>query len=134
MRAMKLTSKRLKEVLHYDSETGVFTWLVRRNGAGGPRNPGDRAGGLIKVGYEAIGVDGTRYYTHRLAWLYMKGKWPDSTIDHIDGDRLNNRFANLRDVLRKTNNQNLKAAQRNNSSGLLGVQKNGRDGWMARCE
>ena len=87
-----LAAKRLRELLHYDPLTGIFTWRTNRKGLA---RIGNRAGSYSK-GYIEIGVSTGRYYAHRLAWLYMTGEWPPMTMDHADLDRANNRWANLR--------------------------------------
>lgn len=113
-----LTHERLKEIFHYDPITGIFTRKIKC----GNKSAGSIAGGSRKDGYLQIGVDDGRYLSHRLAWLYMTGDLPKNHIDHIDGNRKNNAFSNLRDVTRQINLQNLKRAQKNNkSTGLLGV-------------
>jgi hypothetical protein len=63
---------------------------------------------------------------HRAAWLYVHGKWPNGQIDHINGDRSDNRISNLRDVSHSVNQQNVHRPRRDNASGFLGVtrQKN----------
>lgn len=116
-----ITQKRLKELLLYDSDTGVFVWIVNR---GRQAKAGDIAGCVDNKGYIKICVDGKRYKAHRLAWLYMTGEWPVHFIDHKDHVEANNRFSNLRDVTRSVNGQNQKCAHRNNKSGLLGVAWN----------
>ena len=98
----KLTAERVRELLSYNKETGIFTWRVSRPG---PARAGDVAGRLAKH-YWYIGVDGKYLIAHRLAWLYEYGVWPSGEIDHIDRNKLNNRIANLRDVNRATNVQN----------------------------
>jgi len=115
-----LTAERLRELLHYDPETGIFTWYVldRRR-----KNP---AGCAEHRGYLTIGIDRRRYYSHRLAWLYTKGVWPIEEIDHIDTNKANNRFANLREATHAINEQNQRIPQKNNSSGFLGVYLEGR--------
>lgn len=116
-----LTAKRLREVLHYDPDTGVFRWRVTLS----QRNPAGRIAGCLhkRLGCLYIGVDGVSHKAHRLAWLYMVGRWPEKGIDHIDGDHANNRFANLREATQAENTQNLHAAHRDSSTGLLGVQR-----------
>lgn len=99
----KLTAERLRELLHYSPETGVFTWKKRR---GGSAKPGNVAGRLNDNGYWRIRVDGPEYFGHRLAWLYVHGVWPDAEIDHIDRNRANNRIDNLRQATRWENCQN----------------------------
>lgn len=125
---MSLTCDRLREVLAYDANTGVFTWLVTRGGG----FAGDIAGGRVdSSGHLQISVDGRRYGAHRLAWLYVFGCWPLQEIDHKDGIKTNNAIGNLRDVSRRVNQQNLRKANRFSSTGLLGVTPLG-DRFMAQ--
>ncbi|WP_425909054.1 HNH endonuclease [Nitrobacter sp. TKz-YC02] len=98
-----LTLDRLKEVLSYDPETGFFVWLVQL-GWKGP--VGKRAGTRHSRGYVHIMIDQKLYLVHRLAWFYVAGQWPSNQIDHLDCDRSNNRFANLRQATTSQNNQN----------------------------
>lgn len=123
-----LTAERLRELLDYDPETGRFTWRVRR----GPVPAGGKAGGRPDgSGYSQIRVDGRLHLAHRLAWLYMTGDQPPVEVDHRDTDPMNNRWSNLRASTRSGNNQNVRRARRNNSSGYLGVSP--RDGrWLAQ--
>lgn len=113
-----LTQARLKELLHYDPETGAFTWRVRR---GGPATPGSRAGSVTYKGYLYIGIDNERHMAHRLAWLYMTGAWPGDQIDHRDTNKMNNRFANLRLATNSFNGQNRTRAHTGSATGVLGV-------------
>lgn len=94
---------RLKEVLHYDPDTGAFTWLVRTSNR---IRVGDVAGRTCKDGYRRIGVDGIDYLEHRLAWFYMTGEWPEPEIDHRDGHTENNRWSNFREATRGQNTAN----------------------------
>lgn len=115
-----LTQERLKEVLDYNSETGVFIWKIYS----GRIKAGYVAGNINKRGYATIGIDGEIYRSHRLAWFYVYGKWPDDQIDHINGQRSDNRISNLRDVTNQVNAQNLKRATRvKTSTDYLGVYK-----------
>jgi len=127
---IELTVARLRELLAYDPEAGVFVWLVGRGRAAA----GAVAGTLARDGYLRIGVDGQGCAAHRLAWLMHYGEWPTGQIDHRDGCRTNNRIANLRDVTTSVNNQNQRKARADNKScGLLGVTANcGR--WMAQIQ
>jgi hypothetical protein len=113
-----LTQARLKELLHYDPETGVFTWLVwRPNGV----KVGDVAGVVHgHTGYLRIKIDRRQYAAGRLAWLYMTGAFPAFRIDHEDTDKLNNRWCNLRPASASQNAAN-RTAPRNNTSGYKGV-------------
>jgi hypothetical protein len=87
----KLTQQRLKELVHYDADTGIFTWRTSRNGA----SKGVQAGTSRKNMYVQIMIDRVNYVAHRLAWLYIHGEWPN-VIDHINRDKTDNRLCNLR--------------------------------------
>lgn len=123
----ELTQARLKELLHYDTETGLFTWLVATNNR---RHVGENAGHLNCFGYVQIKVDRVLYRAHRLAWVWMTGNWPQlEQIDHRNGIRDDNRWSNLREVSRTYNNQNRRGANADNqSAGLLGVTKRNKTG------
>jgi hypothetical protein len=123
-----LTQTRLKEVFDYDPAVGVFTRRLKQTGV----KQGSTSGSLSKEGYLVTSVDGKLHKCHRLAWLYMTGLWPQGNIDHINGDKSDNRFENLRDVSHRQNIQNQRKAQRSNkSTGVLGTWKNG-NGFAAR--
>lgn len=111
-----LTIERLKEVLSYDPETGLFTRLIDVGSRG---KAGDIAGGVTDRGYLVIQIDGKTYRCARLAWFYMTGRWPIEA-DHEDLDRGNNRWTNLREATRKGNVCNRKLGSRN-TSGFKGV-------------
>lgn len=113
-----LTAEMVREILNYDPETGVFTW---RKSIGGRSSPSAIAGRICQDGWRDIGINGPKYAAHRLAWIYMTGEWPSLYIDHINGDRLDNRFSNLRVVDNTVNIQNQRKANKRNSVGLLGV-------------
>lgn len=100
---MKPTQERLKQLLSYDRDTGVFTWLVNRCGQA---MAGQIAGSPDRAGYSRITVDGCSYRTHRLAWLYVTGEWPTGFIDHINRVKSDNRFVNLRVADRTANAHN----------------------------
>jgi hypothetical protein len=124
MSALNLTAQRVRELLHYNPETGEFTWLVSRGNQFS--KPGMKAGFKDTYGHLGIEIDGKRYLSHRLAWLYVFGKWPDHQIDHINRMRDDNRLENLRDVSGIVNANN-KGNYRNNTTGFKGVTiKNGR--------
>lgn len=107
----------LRTLLHYDPDTGVFTWRVSRYGGA---RAGNIAGSLRKTGYRGIKVCGKLYYEHRLAWLYVYGEWPSNFIDHINCIEDDNRIANLR----LANNWQNKANSRKHKAGLpKGVKK-----------
>ena len=127
---MPLTRKRLKLLLSYSEQVGVFEWRPGRRKVNG----GDMAGFVTEGGYLHLCVDGERYQAHRLVWLYMTGEWPEQEIDHIDGDKLNNVFSNLRLCTRAQNSWNSKRPI-SNRSGVKGVSWDKRSGrWVAHVK
>jgi hypothetical protein len=121
MATSDLTAERLRDLLHYDPKTGVFT----------SRKTGERIGRLDRShGYVAMHIFSRKYYAHRLAWLYSTLQFPEHQIDHINGVRDDNRIVNLRDAPRSLNQQNRRAPQRNNRSGVFGIYKD-RNKWRA---
>ena len=123
---MKPTLKRLKEVLRYDPDAGIFTWRIDirggRNKAFVKARAGTIAGFKGGCGYWVISVDGWRTGAHRMAWFYMTGKWPHE-IDHLNGNRSDNKWLNLREVVRRVNAQNLKHSHVDSETGFLGVER-----------
>ncbi len=111
-----LTAERLREVLDYSPETGRFAWLKSTGAA----PAGAEAGGVSSTGYVRIAIFGKRYQAHQLAWLHHYGEWPGE-LDHINGNKADNRIANLRKALRNENLQNQRKAHSNNKAGILGV-------------
>lgn len=98
-----LSAERLREVLHYEPTTGVFTWI-------GPAHPRRRPGDIIGAtgkgsgrGHRVVQIDYSPYYVHRLAWLYMTGEWPPDEVDHINNDPTDNRWVNLRAATHEEN-------------------------------
>jgi hypothetical protein len=112
MRNETLTQERLKELLHYDPETGVFTRLKNRR----------KISSSNKAGYVTIRVLDARYPAHRLAWLYITGSWPLHMIDHINHNGLDNRWNNLRSATPSENQQNQIAPRQQNR--LIGAHWN----------
>jgi len=113
-----LTHDELLRLFHYDPETGVFTRKVKTPGRG---RANETVGSADLYGYKTVRINRKSYKLHRLAWLYCKGEWPKGDIDHINGQRSDNRIANLRDVDRATNLQNMRSPKHNKSTGVLGV-------------
>ena len=127
-----LTQEELKSVLHYNPETGVFTWLIN---ASSKAKVGSIAGCIYdnrtkvqkslggKPDYRRrIRIKGKSYYSNVLAWLYMTGEWPESLVDHCNVDALDDRWINLRAATIKQNGKN-KRIFINNTSGFKGVSK-----------
>lgn len=75
----------------------------------------------MRKGYLRVQFEGRSYSVHRIAWLYANGCEPSGEVDHIDGDKTNNRIGNLRDVTRTHNQENLRLPHKDNACGLLGV-------------
>lgn len=115
--ANELTAERLQELLHYEPETGIFTWKVRTSNR---VKVGDVAGCPDGRGYLLIMVQSRLYKAHRLAWLHFHGVWPKDQLDHVNRIRSDNRIANLRDVSHKQNGQN-RSKRSDNTSGNPGV-------------
>lgn len=111
-------AKRAAEVYFYCPATGTIRWRIAsyRN----VRKPGDKAGGKSGPGYEMVWIDGKNYGAHRVVWSLVHGEWPSQEIDHINGDRSDNRIENLRLASRQENAQNL-GLREDNKSGVKGV-------------
>ena len=107
----------LRRNISYNPETGVFTWLLPRKKV----RVGSEAG-YNSASYREVFFSGHRILAHRLAWIVVNGPIPDALqVDHINGDRLDNRIANLRLVTHLGNCENKHKAMSNSKSGLLGV-------------
>ena len=126
-----LNQARLKELVIYDHETGIFSWAISRRGV----KKGSVAGAVKKrncgKSYIYICIDYKIYRAHRLSILYMTGKFPVDEVDHIDGIGVNNAWSNLREVSRKENAKNMRLSVRN-TSGVQGVYYDkGRSKWRS---
>lgn len=126
----ELTQSYLKQILHYDPDTGVFTWIQQL----GRAQIGCAAGHLRLDGYRHIRIHGRRYLAHRLAWFYICGTWPASDIDHRNGEKDDNRISNLRLATRSENGQNRRQAQSHSKSGLRGVSPCNKKRWRAQIK
>ncbi len=122
MAASNLTAERLRELLSYDTTTGLFTWKVRRNNF---VHAGSTAGTVGTGGYIYIRIDKSPFMAHRLAWFYSHGEWPKHHIDHINGIPSDNRPENLRECSMAENLQNTKQ-YKNSTTGLTGAYFNKR--------
>lgn len=129
---MTITLERLKELVTYAPETGLFYWKIKPRGGCKGANIGDVAGTIQKTGkgkwnYRTVCLDQKVYYAHRLAWFYMTGKWPPKYVDHINCDGCDNRWENLRLANNSQNGYNARLSKRN-KFGFKGVYLNKRDG------
>jgi hypothetical protein len=124
-----LTQARLKELLHYNPDTGIFTNLTKRGSA-------VKIGGVAGYncnGYIYIQIDYERYGAHRLAWLYVYGEFSKKFIDHINEIRVDNRIINLRLVTHQENSHNVSSPHIDNCSGYRGVSwHKGAKKWQVR--
>lgn len=118
---MELKIDQLKHKLHYDPESGIWTWLNPPNH--NSRLKGQHAGNRRYDGYLIIRIKGRNYYSGRLAWFYMTGEWPKDEIDHVDRDPSNDCWANLREATSSQNKFN------RTYKGLRGVYRKGKK-WM----
>jgi hypothetical protein len=123
-----VTKERLRELLVYDPGTGIFTWIKQATPS--VRIQIGDVAGTSHHGYRTISIDGVQYPAHRLAFLFMLGRWPVDQIDHVNLNRSDNRWLNLREATRSENAMNALVGRRN-ATGLKGVCKNGNK-WSAR--
>jgi hypothetical protein len=99
-----LTQEEVIRQLNYDPNTGIFTWKISKSGNKGV---GSKAGSLDKNSkYQVCTINNKRYYLHRIAFLYMTGSHPQYNVDHINGDKQDNRWSNLRDISTRDNQSN----------------------------
>jgi hypothetical protein len=126
-----LTIEQLKELLEYNHDTGVFTW-IKLIGTSNRKVGG--VAGTKRDGYIRITIKGKIYSAHRLAYLYMTGKFPENDIDHINHIRHDNRWTNLRDATHSQNQAN-RVKHKNNTSGYKGVNWDKRyKKWRAKIQ
>lgn len=119
---MTFSPEYIKTRLGYNPETGEFFWKNCRHS----KRNGTKAGTLGTRGYWQIAVDRKPLLAHRLAWCITHSVWPEHQIDHINGDRLDNRLVNLREVSSCLNQQNQRRAHKRSTTGLLGVSNTGK--------
>ena len=123
-----MDQSKLKDKLSYNRYAGEFFWLAKK----GRYTCNDTVGYLSKRGYLRIKLNGKYYLAHRLAWLYVTGEWPKKFIDHINRDKSDNRFLNLRDVTHSQNQHNrLKQGKtKSKYKGITHIKKP--DKWQAQ--
>lgn len=121
MSAQLLTADDVRELFDYDPVSGAFRWRSARRR---PNLPADlTAGTRHSEGYRRVSVKGRLYYVHRLIWAYVHDRWPAEDIDHLNGDRSDNRLCNLREASRSLNNENIRTARSHSTSGMLGAHR-----------
>lgn len=122
-----LTAEQARAALSYDPETGEMRHL-RSQLAG--EVAGYAWGGKNGVGYRGVTIYGKSHFAHRIAWLIFYGRWPEGHIDHINGDKSDNRLVNLREVPVWLNQHN-RGVRRDSASGIKGVWQLAPDKWRA---
>jgi hypothetical protein len=130
MKESLLNAEKVRDVLSYDPDTGLFAWKKTGNRA---LKIGDRAGYLHPRGYVYIKIGNHSYAAHRLAWLIVHGQWPQDQLDHRNGVRSDNRISNLRPCVGSTENNQNTAKYGSNRTGFHGVGWHKASGrWRAR--
>jgi hypothetical protein len=130
MASPSLAQSQLKDLIHYDPDTGVFTNRFSRSNK--INTEADRFHSAS--GYKRISVNNVRYTSHRLAWFYMYGVWPKGNLDHINRVKDDNRLINLREVTGSQNCQNT-GLRSDNTSGHKGISwSNGHRKWQAQIK
>lgn len=126
-----VTAEELRERFTYSKTTGAFKYRQDR----GRMKKGMRAGTVNGDGYWQMSVGGKSYKASRLAWLYVKGVWPEGQVDHKNRDRADDRWSNLRDTSHAENQQNCTPVRKNNTSGVRGVSWcSKRQRWQAHIQ
>lgn len=123
MKLDQVSTELLRETLSYDRDTGVLTWRISPCGR---VKAGDASGTPDQDGYLRTTLFGKKRRNARLAWQHATGEVPSGVIDHINGDKTDNRIGNLRDVGHSVNSQNRRSASGRSQTGILGVVKSGR--------
>ena len=113
----QITQESIRKIIHYDPVTGKMTWIVKVNSR---VQVGGKVGSIDSKGYMRTKINSVEYRLHRLAWLYMTGSFPTGVIDHINRDKTDNRWSNLRDCNHSDNITNA-PMQRHNTLGVKNV-------------
>lgn len=139
-----LSPELLRQLVDYDPSSGVMVWKARspEHFVGGSypaerrckswnsRYAGTRADAVLQTkGYRTITVFGQHLLAHRSAFAIMTGAWPAADVDHLNGDKSANQWANLRDATKSTNMRN--SGVRRGRSGVVGVRQNRHGTWTA---
>jgi len=121
--------RELEKHVSYDPETGTFRWLRLDS-----KRIGKQAGYIDKKGYRRIEICNRAFMAHRLAWFYMTSQWPKYSIDHINGDKDDNRFCNLREATNAENKRN-GPPRIDSRSQLKGIYRDNRTGrWVVKLQ
>jgi hypothetical protein len=115
---------RIEDALHYNPETGKLTWLPRGNAKFDNKLAGKEVFTKHSGGYIQLTFNGKSHLAHRVAWLLAHGSWPEHEVDHINGDKTDNRLENLRACTTGENRKNM-PCRKNKTSKYTGVRKSG---------
>lgn len=131
-----LTAERARDIFNYDAGSGDLTWKVERRAGKGSNvvccRPGDLVGCIGPWGYRVFSFEGSGYRAHRVIWLIVHGEWPAKHLDHVNGDRADNRLVNLRECGDLQNARN-RGKHPRNTSGFKGVSWDSNRGkWIAQ--
>ncbi len=118
-----LTAEQLRECLSYNPDDGTFIRLISHTNR---HKAGIAAGCSTSNGYVRIYVADKQYLAHRLAFLYMTGEFPRNLVDHINGNKSDNSWSNLREINKSGNGQNTRRAWGHNKTGVLGIGRRGK--------
>lgn len=124
-----LSADLVRELFDYDQSTGL---LIRRTRRGSRALTGAPAGSIDAHGYRQIQIARRLYKAHRLIWLHVHGEWPNQQIDHVNGDRSDNRIGNLREASNQQNCHNTVRTFGVTASGFRGVSRHEPGLWRAR--
>lgn len=126
------TFAEISEVLRYEPKTGMLFWVAPPKR--GRAKPGEEAGCVTLTGYRQVGFRRRYYRAHRIAWLLSTGSWPSELIDHVNGDKLDNRLGNLREATHAQNMANMRRPSTNvvGKKGVSFHRPTGR--WQARIK
>lgn len=122
-----LTKDQISSLFEVDVLQGTLAWKSKVKASACKSG---QAGCLFGSGYRVVRINRSNYFVHRLIWLFAHGQWPAGEIDHINGVKSDNRLVNLRDVTKQVNKQNIRRANANNPSGLLGAHR-WKDRWSS---
>jgi hypothetical protein len=125
-----LTQQQVMAQVEYDPMTGIVTYKRSTLRI----KPGMLATRTDAAGYVTVQLAEAQVRAHQIAYMCMTGEWPASDIDHINGEKADNRWRNLRDVPHAVNNQNSHKPQSNNRLQVRGVGRHGKNGYRAAIQ